>query len=214
MGSRSSWGLALLISVSPLPLAGQATIGVVGGLNMSSIKGDAPPDVQWGGKTGFTFGLVGEFRLTDDVNLVVQPTLTSRGSSLGVEVDGMSEPVDSGSVSLGYMTVPVLIKVMAGSGRTFVTSGLDFGFLTSATLTEGSTETDVKDRVEDFDVAVNFGFGGVVYTRPHVTLELRYSQSLLNLAKQDTSADAFPTRFRSSGFQFLAGVLLPLGGAR
>jgi len=190
-------------------------VGLIAGLNSSSIKGDAPQDIQWGGKMGFTIGLVGELRLTDDVNLLVQPTLTSRGSSLAVEVDGMSEPVDSGSVTLDYFTVPVLIKVMAGSGRTFVTSGLDFGFLTGATLTEGSEDTDVKERVEDFDVAINFGFGGVIYTgKPNITMELRYSQSLTNLAKSDTDDGTLPARFRSSGFQFLAGVLLPLGGSR
>jgi hypothetical protein len=92
---------------------------------------------------------------------------------------------------------------------------LDFGFLTGATLTEGSDERDVKDRVEDFDVAAVFGFGGVVFAgKPNVSLELRYSQSLLNLANASTTEDALPVRFRSSGFQLLAGVLLPLGGGR
>ncbi len=208
-------GVALLLGVAPPDAAAQGAVGLIAGLNNSSIKGDAPEGITWGGKSGFTIGLAGELRLTDDVNLLVQPTLTSRGSSLGVEVQGMEEPVDSGSVSLDYVSVPVLIKVMAASRRTFVTSGLDFGFLTGATLTEGSEESDVKDAVEDFDVAINFGFGGVVYAgNPNVTLELRYSQSLLNLSKGTEGDTQLPTRFRSSGFQFLAGVLLPLGGSR
>ena len=208
-------GLVLLCAAAWVRPAAAQTLGVVGGLNMSSIKGDAPQDVSWGGKTGFVVGLVGELRLTDEVRLLVQPTLTRRGSSLAVEVPEQEEPVDSGSVSLDYVTVPVLVKVLAGNGRTFVTSGLDFGFLTGATLREGSKEEDVKDRVQNFDVAVNFGFGGVVYAgRPNVSLELRYSQSLLNLANSNTTEEALPARFRSSGFQLLAGVLLPLGGGR
>jgi hypothetical protein len=206
--------LALLLSVETTELTGQ-TLGVVAGLNMSSIKGDAPEKVKWGGKTGLVLGLVGEFRLAKDVHLLLQPTLTRRGSSLHVEVDGQPEPVDSGSVSMDYVSLPVLVKVMAGHHRTFVTSGLDFSVLTGATLKEGSTESDVKDRVEGFDVAVNFGFGVVVFAgRPNVSLELRYSQSLLNLAKSTTTEEALPGRFRSSGFQLVAGVLLPLGGGR
>ncbi len=207
--------LMLALSMAGAANATAQAIGLVGGLNMSSIKGDAPNNIKWGGKTGGIVGLVGEFRLTDEVNLLIQPTLTSRGSSLGVEVEGMKEPVDSGSVSLSYVTVPALVKVFAGHRRTFVTGGLDFGFLTGATLTEGSDERDVKDRVEDFDVAAVFGFGGVVFAgKPNVSLELRYSQSLLNLANASTTEDALPVRFRSSGFQLLAGVLLPLGGGR
>lgn len=207
--------LTLALSIAGSEHATAQTLGLVGGLNMSSIKGDAPENIKWGGRAGGVIGLVGEIRLTEEVNLLIQPTLTNRGASLGVEVEGMQEPVDSGSVSLSYLTVPVLVKVFAGHRRTFVTSGLDFGFLTGATLTEGSDERDVKDRIEDFDVAVNFGFGGIIYAgKPNVSLELRYSQSLLNLANASTIEDALPVRFRSSGFQFLAGVLLPLGGGR
>lgn len=207
--------VGLLVSLGATRGAAAQTLGVVGGLNLSSIKGDAPEQVKWGGKTGLILGLVGEFRLAQDVRLLLQPTLTTRGSSLGVTVEGQEEPVDSGSVSLDYLTLPVLVKVMAGNGRTFVTSGLDFGILTGATLEEGDNEEDVKDRVEDFDVAVNFGFGGVVFSgRPNVSLELRYSQSLLNLANSTTTEEALPVRFRSSGFQLIAGVLLPLGGGR
>jgi hypothetical protein len=206
--------LGLFLTGPPAPAAGQ-TLGIVGGLNSASIKGDSPENIGWGGRTGLVLGVVGEFRLTDEVNLLVQPTLTNRGANLEVSVPGEPEPVDSGSVSLSYLTVPVLVKVMAGHRRTFVTSGLDFGFLTGATLTEGSDERDVKDRVEDFDVAVNFGFGGVLMTgRPNVTLELRYAQSLTNLARDSEDTGTLPPRFRSSGFQLLAGVLLPLGGGR
>lgn len=206
--------LALLMLLGPPALGAQA-IGLVGGLNRSSIKGDAPDKISYGNKTGLVLGVLGEFRLADDVFLQIQPTLTQRGTSLGVDVAGQKEPVDSGSVSLDYVSVPTLVKVVAGNGRTFVTSGLDFGILTGATLTEGSNEEDVKDRLRDFDVAVNFGFGGVVFAgRPNVTLELRYSQSLVNLVTSETTEESLPARFRSSGFQLLAGVLLPLGGGR
>jgi len=65
-------------------------------------------------------------------------------------------------------------------------------------------------------VAVLFGAGGLIpIGRPVLTLEARYSQSLTNLNEGVIlSSTNLPARFRSSGFQFLAGMLLPLGGDR
>ena len=212
-----AWGATLVALLAPWPAAAQGAVGLVGGLNFGSIRGDAPDKISYGGKTGLIIGAVGELALTDEVSLMVQPGLAQRGTSLLVEVEGMNEPVDSGSVSLSYISVPVLVRVMAGHRRTYVTGGLDFSFLSSATLTEGSNEEDVKDRLKSSDIAVNFGFGGVIRQgSPAVTLELRYAQSLSNLSGRDASdpEDQLPVRFRSSGFQLLAGVLLPLGGAR
>ena len=217
MRGSSSWAAALLLIIAPLRLAGQGAAGLVGGLNFASIEGDAPRGVSYGTKTGAVFGLFGEIALTEDVSLLLQPTLTQRGTSLGVEVKGMEEPVDSGSVTLSYFSVPVLIRVMAGNQRTFVTGGLDLAFLTGATLKEGSAEEDIKDRLKGSDIAMNFGFGGVVRRgSPAVTVELRYSQSLTNLSNREVEVggDKLPVRFRSSGFQLLAGVMLPLGGGR
>lgn len=73
---------------------------------------------------------------------------------------------------------------------------------------------DVKDALTDFDLAVIFGVGRMFPVgRPRITAEIRYSQSLFNLAGDATGQD-LPVRFRASGFQLLAGVLLPLGGRR
>lgn len=210
-------GAAVALLAFPGPARGQGAVGLVGGLNFGSIKGDAPDKISYGGRTGLIVGAVGEIALTDEVSLMVQPAFAQRGTSLLVEVEGLNEPVDSGSVSLSYISVPVLVRVMAGHRRTFVTGGLDFSFLSSATLQNGTAEDDIKDRLKSSDVAVNFGFGGVLRQgSPAVSLELRYAQSLTNLSNRDGSdpEDQLPVRFRSSGFQLLAGVLLPLGGAR
>ena len=212
--------LALVVTCGMLvvapPVTAQVTLGAVGGLNFGSIAGDAPQGISYGGKTGAIVGLVGEFGITDEVSVLVQPSLSQRGTSLLVEVDGMDEPVDSGAVALSYISVPVLFRVMAGNNRTYVTAGLDAAFLSSATLERGSTEEDFKDRLNTTDLAINFGFGGIVRQgSPAITVELRYAQSLTNLSGDDPdSASQLPDRFRSNGFQLLAGVLLPIGGSR
>lgn len=207
---------ALCVAMAPFPLAGQGVVGIVGGLNFAGISGDEPEDVSYGRETGLVVGALAEIALAEDVSLLVQPSYAQRGTRLLVEVTGLDEPVDSGSVDLDYISVPVLVRVMADNRRLFVTSGFDVAFLSSATLKDGSDESDIADRLKGTDLAVNFGFGGIVRRgSPAVSLELRYSQSLSNLSASEESPDLrLPVRFRSSGFQVLAGVLLPLGGPR
>ena len=79
----------------------------------------------------------------------------------------------------------------------------------------GSSETDLSQVLNDVDLSVIFGVGWMIPVgRPAVTIELRYNQSLSNLNSTATIPGNLPARFRSSGFQLLVGVLLPLGGGR
>jgi hypothetical protein len=50
--------------------------------------------------------------------------------------------------------------------------------------------------------------------RPRLTIELRYSQSIINAAssEQDPEVYSLPPRFRWAGLQLFAGFLYPLGG--
>jgi hypothetical protein len=132
------------------------------------------------------------------------------------EVDGQEDPQDSVSVALDYFTVPVLAKITAANEKVFVTGGLNIGFLASATGTTVGVgeESDIKDSLRDFDIAVDFGVGvQLPIGRPRILIEGRYEQSLVNLADLgESTTPGLPTRFRSSGLQLWAGLLLPLGG--
>jgi hypothetical protein len=157
-----------------------------------------------------------EVPVAKDVAIVFQPGYRQSGANIGFQVDGQEEPVDSLRARLDYFSIPILMKVITNGGRWYVTSGFDFGWLTSASIStvSGSQEADIKDNLSDFDMAVIFGVGRMFPVgRPKITAEIRYSQSLFNLAGDSTAQD-LPARFRASGFQLLAGVLLPLGGQR
>jgi len=71
----------------------QVTIGAFGDLNLAGVSGDAPDDFSYSGNSGFGFGLIGEFHLTDDVWLSVQPMILPRGAGLQVQVDDQEDPV-------------------------------------------------------------------------------------------------------------------------
>jgi hypothetical protein len=207
--------MAALLSVQGA--AAQIAIGAVIGANNTGISGDNPDKTSYSAKTGAIAGLVLEIPVAKGVAIVFQPGYRQLKAVIGFEVDGQDEPVDSLDVKLAYVSIPVLLKVVTNGGKWYVTSGLDFGFLSSATLStiSGSAESDIKDLLTDFDVAVIFGVGRMFPVgRPKITAELRYSQSLVNLSNQTIGGSDLPVRFRASGLQLMAGVLLPLGGAR
>ncbi len=213
-------GVILLFASLPLLLGrlavAQPAVGFWGGLNRASLSGDAPEDASYGTRLGFSAGVVGEFNLAKDVKLSVQPAYFQRGGKIAFEVPDEDVPRDSLQVSLDYYSLPVLLKVISGNGKTYVSSGLDFGILSQAKLSNLNKDEqaqDIKRFFQDFDVAVNFGFGVMLpLGSPLLTLELRYSQSLTNLSKpeENPGESALSPRLRSTGLQLLAGVLWPL----
>lgn len=213
--------LALLLFLAfahAAPAQAQVTIGAFGVLNSAGLSGDAPEDFSYGGKTGFGFGVIGEFHLTDDVWLSVQPMILPRGAAIEFKVDDEEDPVKIADLNLDYFAIPVLAKFVTVGGKVYVISGFNFSFLTGANLTgveDGDEEIDVKDLLKSFDVSVDFGVGGQLpLGRIKIMLEARYEQGLLNISEETLVEDALKSRVRSSGLQLLAGILLPLGGGQ
>jgi hypothetical protein len=208
----------MLVALGSIPGVShaQVSIGAVLGVSRTGLSGDKPNKTSYSTRAGPIAGLVLEIPVAKNVAIVFQPGYRQSGANIAFDVPGQEEPVDSLSLRLDYVSLPILLKVITDGGRWYVTSGVDLGWLTSATLStvSGSQETDVKDALNDFDLAVIFGVGRMFPVgRPRITAEIRYSQSLANLAGDSTGQD-LPARFRASGFQLLAGVLLPLGGQR
>ena len=89
--------LALLLFALAPPAPAQVTIGAFGDLNMAGLSGDKPEGFSYGGNTGFGFGVIGEFHLTDDVWLSVQPMSLPRGAAILLEVDDEEEEDEDSS---------------------------------------------------------------------------------------------------------------------
>jgi hypothetical protein len=209
---------ALLLALVPQADA-QVRIGAYGGITSSGLTGDAPQNAEYRKRIGPVIGALVEVPVADNVLISVQPSWKQKGTKIAVDVEGQDERQDSLSLGLSYASIPVLMKIETAGGKVFVNSGFDAGFLLDAKLSpvEGDGEDeDVSDLIKDFDLAVNFGVGGQFpIGLPRLTIEARYSQSLTNNSNVsvDIGADELiPTRFRSSGFEFLAGIWIPLGG--
>lgn len=93
--------------------AGAQHLGLVGGLNRAGIQGDAPPNTQYAGATGFLAGVVFEFSVAQDVFVSFQPQYARRGTGIAFAVKGEEQPRDSLDVALSYVSLPVLAKVQA-----------------------------------------------------------------------------------------------------
>lgn len=195
--------------------AAEWRLGLQGGVNNTSLNGDTPSGVKIGKRTGMQAGAIGEFRLNDEVWLSFQPMYQQAGTTTSFRPEGESEDVDGPTLELNYFAIPILARISSSNGRTYVMGGLNPAFLMDAKLQDGDTSEDLSSEFSDFSLAADIAFGYVVpIRRTLLTLEIRYEQSILNLAAdgREEGEDVLPERFRSSGFQFMAGLLWPLGG--
>jgi hypothetical protein len=189
-------------------------LGATAGAGSTKLSGDVPEDGSYTSKIGFSAGLIAEYAVWDDIHLSVQPSYVSRGTGLAFDV-GEVDPRDSLKLTLDYFSIPMMARFVAPGRVWFVNGGLDLGFLLSASLKNVQTESaaDVRDLLNGVDLMMIIGVGGNIRLDPAImTLELRYGQSLLNAGSNDQLAAkaGITPRFRSTGFQFLLGVLFPL----
>ena len=206
---------AALLAFGAVP-AHAAGVGAFLGVNRGGISGDAPPDAEYGGQAGLIAGVQAEISLTREISLSLQPMYVMRGAAVLVadSTSRSDEPARELELALDYFAVPVVMKIAAAGGRTYVTGGVDIAFLSAASLSEGGLDRDVKTAFQDVDVGALLGFG-VVFPigRPRLTVEARYVQGLVNLAgdAEGVPTPNLPDRFRSNGIQLTAGILIPLG---
>jgi hypothetical protein len=189
-------------------------LGATAGASSTKLSGDVPEDGSYTSKVGFSAGLIAEYAFWDDIHLSVQPSYVSRGTGLAFDV-GEVDLRDSLELSFDYVSIPMMARFLAPGRVWFVNGGLDLGFLLSASLKNVQTEStaDVKDLLNSVDLMMIIGVGGNIRFNPAImTLELRYGQSLLNAGSNDQLAAkaGISPRFRSTGFQFLLGVMFPL----
>jgi len=217
--SRGPATLALLALVlgAPSTSSAQWIVGAQGGLSAFTVAGRAPESASYGRQVRLQASGVLGYRIGSSVVLRLEPGLTQRGAGVAYDVEGIEDPVDSLSLNLDYLTLPVVVQVFTPGGRGFVTAGVELGTLSAATVTtvNGNEERDVKDRLNGEDLTWIFGAGGLVRrSRPQVSLEFRYAQSLRKAFEGEPGSSGLPGALRSRGLSLVAGVSWSLGGDR
>jgi len=203
-----------LVFALPVLLHSQVLIGPMGGLNNMSLSGDALANTAYTSAIGFSISAVADFSLGDETRLSFQPGYARVGTGIAI-TSALMEPRDTLDVSVDYVTLPILARVVARNGVTYFTGGLQAAVMVKAETTpaSGGASTDISSVLADVDLALIVGLGAQIPISGMLgTVELRYSQSLLNAGKTEAAAEVFqmPARFRWSGLQLVAGVLFSL----
>ena len=205
--------LACAVTVSTASPAQAAAIGAILGLDRGAISGDAPPNTNYGSGMGWIAGVQVDFHLTSDLALSLQPRINHRSTEL-ISADEESPDESVADLEFDYVSFPLVLKLEAAGGRTYVAGGVDLAFLTSARLTGDGIDEDIESLLHGTDVGALLGFGVVFPVgAPRLTTELRYVQGLVNLSNDSEGAALrnLPDRFHTSGWQLTAGIVFPLG---
>ncbi len=206
------FSIMLFVALNPGISFSQFKLGITTGINMTSISGDAPEDAGYSKGTGLVFGLTGEYNITRDLIINIQPRYVQKKGKIYYEVN-KEDPVDSFETELDYFSLPLILKIPALTSITFFNGGIDISYLSKASIRNiigESIEKDMTDNLNKFDLSFLFGFGlsFKVFKNVRLDAEARYTQSVSNLGKNTELIfnGALPERFRSSGLQLLTNI--------
>ncbi|MBK8380317.1 MAG: PorT family protein [Ignavibacteria bacterium] len=213
--SKSEYFLfAFLVCIFMFPQISfsQWKLGLTTGVNMTSLSGDSPEDAGYSKGAGLIFGLSGEYNITKDLIINIQPRYVQKKGKIYYEIR-KEDPIDSFETELDYFSLPLILKIPALTSITFVNGGIDVSYLSKANIrriTGVEDEKDITEYLNKFDLSFLFGLGLSFNVFKNVSLdaEARYVQSVSNLGKNSELLynGALPERFRSSGFQLLTNI--------
>lgn len=207
--------LALLLAmiIGPSSASALENLGLIAGFDRANLEGDEPSGFKFQPKTGYVVCAAVEFAVGRDLHLSLQPGFRHTETGIGYKDRQSGVVQDSLLLKADWLVLPVLLRI-GGKGAFFATGGFDFAMAMSGGLEGGQSGAEIQDIVRDLDVAAVVGVGFEVPAgRFRITGEWRYRQGLINASQNvETEDEAIPARFRFSGWQLQAGLLLPMGG--
>ncbi|MBP9926326.1 MAG: PorT family protein [Cyclobacteriaceae bacterium] len=160
-----------------ITMAAQAqsiNLGIKGGLNAYTIKGDNSDDFD--PKYSFHVGLLGHIHMSDEI--AIQPEIYYSAQGTQYKSNGSDL-----KLNLNYVNVPLLLQYMFDNGFR-LQAGAQLGILASAKSEIGGTTTDVKSSFKGTDIA---GVVGMSYVKPSTGLgfDIRYNYGVTNISEND-----------------------------
>ena len=211
----------------PLTAYSQVHVGLVGGVNVATLKDGDPDVVDVSSRTHFSLGGVVDVALGRGFSLRAEPTYLRKGGVSTESEDGVS---GENEFLFSYLEVPLLLSYTFGAGpvRPYLTAGPSIGLFLDADdvvlrRPDGVFKADIDAVIERFDVGLALG-SGVSYPVGRVTLfaQGRYTLGLANInhgglvtIRDDVNDlslefELDPTDIKTRGFQMMAGVTFRL----
>lgn len=193
----------------------QFNVGISGEITSAKFGGVAPENASYESIAGFGGALIGEIRIVKDVYLSLQPGFQTQGSNIkfGNENNLINDTTVTFKISQSYFNIPLNLKIF--SNNFYVGAGFAIGFLSSAEISNEFVDStiDIKNKFKSTDVTANFNVGyQLSIGKPNLFFELRYIQGLVNINNVNSisSQDIYIADFKTKGFSFQTGIILPL----
>jgi len=206
--------IVLLFAFSIATKAAGVSLGVKGGMAISSLTGDFVDELEeeieaeLDSKTSFTGGVFADLGLSEKIGLQPEILYISKGAEA-------SEEEGKVTISVNYLEIPVLLKlkIPASPGFMFqILAGPSIGMKLDAkgvveSEEEGTEEVDLNDDIKSMAMGISFGAGfGIKMGGSILTLDGRYSMDLTSVAE---SSDE---EIKTNNIIIMAGIGFPLGG--
>jgi Outer membrane protein beta-barrel domain len=162
--------LLAVLFVSGAAIAQHTNIGIKGGVNAYTIKGDN--NASFDTKVSFHLGLIGHIHISNQFAL--QPELVYSVQGAQYSVAGQEV-----KLNLNYVNVPLLFQYMFDNGFR-LQAGPQLGFLASAKSEVNDNDTDVKDDFESIDLGLALG-ASYVNPASNFGVDIRYNLGLSNI---------------------------------
>ena len=214
--------LLALLAVAFVPAgsaAQQWNLNVYGGWSYASLSGGSANMLGGDYKSGFGGGVAGELKMNEDWGWEFGLWYIQKGAkgqfSTNVEGQGFlpqSNDTFDGTLSLDYVSVPILVNVYFPVGETANIRGFigpTFAFRTKAKadgdLNGESVELDMQDQFDDADITVMIGAGGQFeLERINIMLDFRWDIGATNISKVEG------TSVRTNTVLFTVAIGIPL----
>jgi opacity protein-like surface antigen len=190
----------------------QIELGVIGGINGTSVEFDPGNKVNPNARLDFGAGVVANFPIEGTFSIHAQAMYLRKGTNYRIEdVPGEIEAV------LSTVEVPVFARFTfdAGNVHPYIMAGPSVGFTMSADQTAdfiASADEDISDDLKSIDVSWGAGLGfafPVGDGGTKIFLQGTFLQGVTDL-KEDGSD--FDDSIFTRGVQLMGGVTFPLGG--
>ncbi len=223
----------LVVLLFALPASAQPELGIIGGVNFSTVSLDPEQNIDINTGTGFSAGGMFVYNFNERFSLQVEPTYMRRNVDFTATDVGESPFTNvtlEATQKATYIDVPVLMRVSFGEAdvKPYLLAGPDIGFLSSSKqkfnkviadgeditnmFTSSELEEDVKDETRSIDLCMNFGGGvSVPVGNNHLFLEAQYSLGLINIDDTQPEPGQEDATIKSRGIQIKGGITFPIG---
>ena len=180
--------------------------GVLGGINLANASlSPEPTGVSINNLTGFGAGAVVTFEFPGGFGIQAEPMYIQNGVKLS---DSNLEE----EIKLGYIEIPAILTYTFDTGQAqvepYLMAGLVLGLRTSAKVSSGGNEVDIKDLTKSSNFGGTFGAGvRIPVGMNKIFVEGRYTIGFQNIL--DAPDATF--NFKTKGLAFFAGITFPFG---